>query len=104
MLTYGGIAVALLMSHGGISIAPVAFGGFVMGLLAYGGEAHSLLPAAGPDASAFAVWFNKSYFETKLPVVTMVVANLFWVIPVSLMLIFGKKIEKKALEEESSVS
>jgi hypothetical protein len=34
----------------------------------------------------------------------MIVGNLSWIIPVSLLVIFGKKLEKKAFEEESSNS
>ena len=104
LFTYGGFALALLMSTGGISVGPIAVGGIAAGVYAFGGASFSLMPVSGQDVGGFAAWVVRNYFETRIPVIAMICANLCWIFPVLLLAFYGKKIEKRAIEEESSMS
>lgn len=104
VISSGGVALALLISNGGISIGPIAVGGIVAGICAFGGAGFSLLPVTGPEMSGFATWIVNNYFKTRIPLITMIIAQLFWIIPVWLVLFYGKRVEKKAFDEESSIA
>ena len=97
---YGGLVMALLVGTGGIAVAPIALGGLAVGLLAFGGLGLSAFLVAGPDAGPIARWLVQNYFETKLPVVLAIVANLCWVIPTIAMVIFRRRHERAELDAE----
>jgi hypothetical protein len=94
LLSYGGFVLALLMSNGGISIGPLAAGVIAIGLLAFGGLGISMFPISGPDASAFASWMKVHYFGSPLPIASMILANLCWVVPLLLTAFFRRKLEQ----------
>lgn len=104
VFSYGGFAFALLMSTGGISIGPVAVGGIAAGIFAFGGLGFSWFPVVGDEVGRFATWLVNNYFETSIPVIMMIITQLVWILPVTALLFYGKKIEQKALDEESSIS
>jgi tRNA A-37 threonylcarbamoyl transferase component Bud32 len=97
----GGIAMGLLIAMGGIAVAPLAAGGLNFGLLSFGGGGFSAFPTWGPDAGPIAQWLVRNYFETSLPIISMVIVNLCWAIPMVAVIIFQRRKEREDKEAET---
>ena len=83
-----------------MAFGALANGGLAVGLIANGGTALSLVPLRGPDANATAQALVHAIYGRWMLPVSLTLANLAWLVPVSLTAYARRKLAASSRQRQ----